>query len=124
MIHQDKDVTDDFLSPPNEKTKPVKHRIPDDAALDVHLPTQNLPIHLLEGSWFPVVVTQVENPSRFYFNIFKAEGILYFDNVQNLMNEMDKFYATSRGDDYKIDTWKNLNLGCIIAAKYRDDGYH
>ena len=124
MLQQDGNAADDFLCQEDEKKKPVKQRTPDDAALDVHLPTQNLPIHLLEGSWFPIVVTQVENPSRFYFNIFKAEGILYFDNVHNLMDEMDKFYASSRGDDYKIDSWKNLNLGCVIAAKYRDDGYH
>ena len=120
----DADAAGDFLGPVDVKTKSSKQRIPNDAALDVHLPTQNLPPHLLEGSWFPIVVTQVENPSRFYFNIFKAEGILYFDNVHNLMDEMDKFYASSRGDDYRIDSWKNLNLGDIIAAKYKDEGYH
>ena len=42
---------------------------PEDTVLRYVLPVEELPARLREGETFPVVVTQVESPSQFWFNL-------------------------------------------------------
>ena len=64
---------------------------------------------------------QVESPARFWINLH-MEG--HFKEVTRLMDEMDIFYGSISGDAYKIASWRDLEMGCILAARYKDGGYH
>eukprot|EP00092_Neocalanus_flemingeri_P030049 GFUD01032625.1.p1 GENE.GFUD01032625.1~~GFUD01032625.1.p1 ORF type:complete len:492 (+),score=153.85 GFUD01032625.1:65-1540(+) len=94
---------------------------PKDVVLRFVLPVQELPARMKEGRSFPVVITQVESPSKFWFNL-QMTG--YFDSVKDIMARMDKFYADERGELYKVVSIDQLRQGNVLAAKYKDQGYH
>jgi hypothetical protein len=58
------------------------------------LPVWELQARLREGETFPVVVTQVESPSKFWFNLQQAG---YFDRKKDTM-----FYTGVRGDNCSL----------------------
>jgi len=116
---------DDELSLPLFETadeiRDHRRMVPDDAVVNLELPSQELPSFLSEDSYFPVVVTQVESPARFWINLHMEA---HFGEVTRLMDEMDIFYGSISGDAYKIASWRDLEMGCILAARYKDGGYH
>ena len=61
---------DDELSLPLFETadeiRDHRRMVPDDAVLNVELPSQELPSFLSEDSYFPVVVTQVRRNNRIW----------------------------------------------------------
>ena len=63
---------------------------PEDTVLRYVLPVEELPARLREGETFPVVVTQVESPSKFWFNLQQTG---YFDRAKDTMDRMDMFYT-------------------------------
>ena len=94
---------------------------PLDAALNNVFECQTLPSDFKEGTNFPVVVTQIEDPGKFFFNIFSDQ---HFHKVGDVMNEMDDLYFSELGNRYRIRSWRDLSPGCALAARYRDMGYH
>jgi len=115
---------DEFSLPLFETADELQYHqrmVPDDAVINVQLPSQELPTFFNEDSCFPVVMTQVESPARFWVNIYTET---HFGKVTKFMDEMDVFYGSSIGDAYKIASWRDLELGCVLAARYKDGGYH
>ena len=105
------DLEDDLL---DEET-------PLDASLNNVFKCQNLPNDYKEGTNFPAVVTQIEDPGKFFFNIYSDQ---HFHRVGEIMNEMDDLYFSQAGNKYRIRSWRELSPGVALAARYRDQGYH
>ena len=53
------------------------------------LPVQQLPSNVGPGSHFPIVVTHVDSPDQFWFNIYSPD---HYDAVVELMDRMNQFY--------------------------------
>ena len=90
--------------------------------------SQQLPGHLKEGSTISIVVTEVRSPSRFWFNLHQFSSTpVYFDAVQVLMDEMDKFYA-EEGKSWKVESVLKCQPGTVLAAQYGEgkekEGFH
>ena len=120
-VHSDKILpfgTEEFLC---DDMMAVEDDPPVDAALNLVVQTQTLPKEFEEGTNFFAVITQVNSPSQFWFNIY-APG--HFDTVTQVMDEMDRFYNSFVGKSYKIGSGGYLTPGSVIAARYRSDGYH
>ena len=94
---------------------------PEDAAIKLVVETQTLPEDFEEGTHFFAVITQVNSPTQFWFNLH-APG--HFDTVSKIMDKMDRFYNSFMGKNYKISSQQHLTPGSVIAARYRSDGYH
>ena len=94
---------------------------PLDAALNNVFECQILPSDFKEGTNFPAVVTQIQDPGKFFFNIYSDQ---HFHKVGDVMNEMDDLYFSEQGNRYRIRSWRDLSPGCALAARYRDMGYH
>ena len=94
---------------------------PLDAALNNVLKCQILPSDYKEGTNFPAVVTQIEDPGKFFFNIYSDQ---HFHKVGKIMAEMDDLYFSEQGKKYRIRSWRDLTPGLALAARYRDHGYH
>ena len=91
-------LDDDFLHSLDHKVLPSK--IPDDALLnftDVKL--ERMTEKNLSGQLFPLVLSQIINPGKFYFNLYDGGQ---FDEVHDLMSEMDNYYNSFRGEEYKV----------------------
>ena len=63
----------------------------------------------------------MEHSHQFWFNIFSED---HFTKVSSIMDTMESFYASSSGSLYHISSKKHLTPGCVIAARYREEGYH
>ena len=90
--------------------------------------SQQLPGHLKEGSTITIVVTEVRSPSKFWFNLHQFSSTpVYFDAVQVLMDEMDKFYA-EEGKSWKVESELECQPGTVLAAQYGEgkekEGFH
>ena len=90
--------------------------------------SQQLPGHLKEGSTISIVVTEVKSPSKFWFNLHQFSSTpVYFDAVQVLMDEMDKFYA-EEGKSWKVESVLECQPGTVLAAQYGEgkekEGFH
>ena len=94
---------------------------PEDTVLRFVLPVEELPMRYKEGETFPVVVTHVESPSKFWFNLQQSG---YLDRVNNIMDRMDVFYKGVKGDMYRLGSTSLLRPGNILAAEYRGQGFH
>ena len=94
---------------------------PFDAATNNVFKSQILPSDYKEGTNFPAVVTQIEDPGKFFFNIYSQQ---HFQRVGEVMNEMDDLYFSQAGNRYRIRSWRELSPGIALAARYRDQGYH
>ena len=94
---------------------------PEDTVLRYVLPVEELPTRLREGQTFPVVITQVESPSKFWFNL-QQNG--HFDIVKNIMNRMDLLYRGVKGDTYRVVSADRLRPGNVLAARYQTGGFH
>ena len=94
---------------------------PFDASLNNVFKCQILPSDYKEGTNFPAVVTQIEDPGKFFFNIYSDQ---HFHRVGEVMNEMDDLYFSQAGHKYRIRSWRELTPGIALAARYRDQGYH
>ena len=94
---------------------------PFDASLNNVFKCQILPSDYKEGTNFPAVVTQIEDPGKFFFNIYSDQ---HFHRVGEVMNEMDDLYFSQAGNKYRIRSWRELTPGVALAARYRDQGYH
>ena len=94
---------------------------PFDASLNNVFKCQILPSDYKEGTNFPAVVTQIEDPGKFFFNIYSDQ---HFHRVGEVMNEMDDLYFSQAGNKYRIRSWRELTPGIALAARYRDQGYH
>ena len=94
---------------------------PEDTVLRYVLPVEELPVRLREGETFPMVVTQVESPSKFWFNLQQTG---FFDRVKDIMDRMDEFYMGVRGDMYRMVNTDQLRPGNMLAARYQTGGFH
>ena len=94
---------------------------PEDTVLRLVLPVKELPMRYKEGETFPVVVTLVESPSKFWFNLQQSG---YLDRVNSIMDRMDLFYRGVKGDMYRLESTSLLRPGNILAAEYRGQGFH
>ena len=94
---------------------------PEDTVLNYVLPVEELPPRYKEGETFPVVITQVDSPSKFWFNLQQSG---YLDRVNNIMDMMNEFYRGVRGDMYRMSRADHLKPGNILAAEYEGKGFH
>ena len=94
---------------------------PKDRVLDESIAWEKLNEDLKEGNHFHIVITQVIDPSKFFFNVWNS---LKFGELQKVMDQMDDFYFSSEGDRYAIRAGKDLREGAVIAARYRETGWH
>ena len=85
------------------------------------LPVEELPARLREGETFPVVVTQVESPSKF---CFKLQQTGYSDRVNDTMNRMDMFYTGVGEDMYRLVNTDHFRPGNLLAVRYQTGGFH
>ena len=85
------------------------------------VPTEQLTVNHSEGTHFRLVVTQVEHCHQFWFSIFSED---HFTKASSIMDTMESFYASSSGSLYHISSKKHLTPGCVIAARYREEGFH
>jgi len=95
--------------------------LPRDCVLNYNLPAEDLPRGIKEGQTFPVVITQVESPSKFWFNM---QQYGHLDQVKTIMEKMDDLYNGISGDKFRIGNVEILRPGNVLAAKYKDEGYH
>merc|ERR1719244_1283582 len=70
---------------------------------------------------FPVVITQVESPTKFWFNLQQSG---HLDRVKKIMEKMDELYKGKKGDNYRIKSTEMLRPGNVLAATYKMEGYH
>ena len=87
---------------------------PLDAALSSVFRCQILPSDFKEGTNFPAVVTQIEDPGKFFFNIYSDQ---HFHRVGDVMNEMDDLYFSQAGNKCRIRSWRDLSPGIALAAR-------
>jgi len=94
---------------------------PHDCVLHYNLSVEELPHWMKEGETFPVVITQVETPTKFWFNLQQTG---HLDRVQKVMEKMDELYKSIKGDMYSVKNTKALRPGNVLAATYKKEGYH
>ena len=94
---------------------------PQDCVLSYNLSVEELPRWMKEGATFPVVITQVESPTKFWFNLQQSG---HLDKVKRIMEKMDELYKSIKGDMYTIRNTKMLKPGNVLAATYKTEGYH
>ena len=92
---------------------------PQDCVLKYTLAVEELPVGMKEGQTFPVVITQVESPTKFWFNLCGQ-----LDKVKKVMDKMDELYKGKKGEKYLINTTEQLKPGHMVAATYKNQGYH
>ena len=90
---------------------------PEDTVLRLVLPVEELPMRYKEGETFPVVVTLVESPSKFWFNLQQSG---YLDRVNSIMDRMDLFYRGVKGDMYRLESTSLLRPGNILKQSIED----
>ena len=90
---------------------------PEDTVLRLVLPVEELPMRYKEGETFPVVVTLVESPSKFWFNLQQSG---YLDRVNSIMDRMDLFYRGVKGDMYRLESTSLLRPGNILQQSIED----
>jgi len=86
-----------------------------------HLPEVKLSPRLIEGETFPIVLTQVESPSLFWFNLYSDEN---FEQLKKVMDKMDEFYGGIEGDKYRINNTSEVDKFTVLAATYKKTGFH
>merc|ERR1719195_836662 len=87
---------------------------PKDRVLDESIGWEKLDEDLKEGNHFHIVITQVIDPSKFFFNVWNS---FKFGELQRVMDQMDDFYFSSEGERYAIQAGKDLREGSVIAAR-------
>jgi len=95
--------------------------VPSDAVLHCTFPVEELPSNLKEGDSFVLVVTQVDSPGKFWFNLVQDDQT---NSVKEIMNSMDRFYTGVKGDKYRIKNSSRLQKGNVLAARYKTGGFH
>lgn len=94
--------------------------VPEDAVFQDGFPPLNLP-GLKEERIYPVVVTEVMNLQRIWFNIYHSD---YYIALQSLMTDLDRFYNSEAGDRYKVVDTSRLKVGSVLAARFKKQQYH
>lgn len=96
-----------------------ENKVPDDAVLDAVLPP--LQVKNYEGRCFRVVLTDVEDLGKFWFNYF---GDNHSIALQSLMKDLNAYYNSVEGPSYKVKNLPDLKIGCLLVARYKRGAYH
>ena len=67
------------------------------------------------------MVTDIISHEKIWFNIYHNE---YYGALQSLMKSLSDFYNSKAGDSYKVQDIRDLEIGSVLAARYRDGDYH
>jgi len=81
---------------------------------------QVLPPDLKVGDFLEVIIAEVFNPSRFWIQL---KGEVTSKMLDNIMDEMEDFYYSDSGDQYKVPV-DCVVVGLMCASLYNDGNWH
>ena len=77
--------------------------------------------HIQVDKDFPVVVTDILSLEKIWFNIYHPEC---HGALQSLMVSLNQFYNSEAGDCYKVQNIRELKVGSVLVARYKQGEFH
>ena len=67
-----------------------------------------------------VVVSDLEGPEKFWFQVY---GPNHYTALKALMKDLEDFYKSVIGDNYKVQNITDVKVGTVLAATFQG-AYH